>query len=142
MDRVESWDDPYENYFLKEDFRVKLDNGWHQLKADSEIPVLFGQSWTILQESDALWRIYFHNKDSVRIETTARKLLDTVYVDDDSMASLWLGLVDYSKDIEDLHKEAIKECEKDTYQLWQEYLPATLFNKRPAFSHEKEFRVI
>lgn len=142
MDRVSCWEDPYENYFLKEHFLIQLDGKWMRLGVDSVIPVLFGQSWTTSPETDALWRIYSPCKNAIRIETTARKLLEAVYISDKSMASVWIGKVDYSKTLEQLNKEACAICENDSYEIWRDYLPRTLFNKRPEFKHENEFRVI
>lgn len=144
-DRVsDSWEDPYENYFLKEKFF--LEDGT-VFGADNNIPGVFGQSWTIQQETDAMWRIYSKEDKTggvdnsrifygVRIETTARKLLDVVYVDDFSMANLWVGIVQYMGEAE------INETLKGGITNMNEALAESFFNKRTEFDHEQEFRAM
>ena len=58
ISKVKSWEDTYENFFLKQEFRVfgKI------LKADHIADQIYGQSWTLLNESDAMWRIYSNIK--------------------------------------------------------------------------------
>lgn len=52
--KVKSWEDTYENFFLKQDFRID----GKMLSADNLAEHVYGQSWTLLAESDAMWRIY------------------------------------------------------------------------------------
>lgn len=146
FDRVsDSWEDPYENFFLKEHF---VDQDGLNIGAENNIPGVYGQSWTIINESDALLRIYseddkdaeqnhLRNYHGIRIETTARKLLDTIYVDDASMACTWIGKVEYS-DIEEINQQLISEKVLD----FGKSLGESFFKKRKEFSHEEEFRVI
>ena len=56
MDRIISWEDCYENFFFKEDFRVRINGAYQSLNAYNLATGIFGQSWTIIPESDALWR--------------------------------------------------------------------------------------
>lgn len=70
------WDDPYELFFIKSKLIKEIDSVvsisterlietiLHQIITNK----LYCQSWTKLNESDALWRIYNHNNTSVRIE--------------------------------------------------------------------------
>ena len=53
--RVSSWEDVYENWFLKE--QMVLSSG-EKGRATDLIQGVFGQSWTLQEESDAMWRIY------------------------------------------------------------------------------------
>ena len=145
LDRVkEAWEDPYENFFLKEN--LQLEDGTKVL-ADDNLPGIFGQSWTYVDESDAMWRIYsqddvdtngthMRNFHGVRIETTARKLLNLVYVDDDSMADTWIGKVKYLE-LEDINKQL-----QSATQSIRDYLGQSFFIKRKEFDHESEFRVM
>lgn len=139
IERVESWDDSYENFFLKCNFYLD-DNTL--LSAKSQIPGIFGQSWTTKKESDAMWRIYSNDKTGIKIKTNALKLFKALYIDDSCMANTWLGKVRYDK---------MKKFETELYTLIRDYqsyevfrdiFPETEFMKREEFEHEEEFRVI
>lgn len=145
LDRVtDAWEDPYENYFLKEN--LQLEDGT-KVSADNNLPGVFGQSWTYREETDAMWRIYSQddvdangkhkrNFHGVRIETTARKLLNVIYVDDDSMADTWIGKVLY------LELDEINKRLQSTTQSVRDDLGKSFFIKRQEFDHESEFRVM
>lgn len=145
LDRVtDAWEDPYENYFFKED--LQLEDG-RKISADNNLPGVFGQSWTYREETDAMWRIYSQddvdengkhkrNFHGVRIETTARKLLNLVYVDEDSMADTWVGKVDY------LELDEINKRLQSATQSLRDDLGRSFFVKRKEFDHESEFRVM
>lgn len=140
IDRISSWDDSYENYFLKEDIYVKSLKAKLNLKANC--PDFFGQCWTSCPESDAMWRIYSYKKDGVRIQTSAKKLLDALYIDDTCMADIWIGNVEYHTQ-NALHRIAKQICKAlPTYEICREFIPKSQFLKRKEFSHEKEFRVV
>ena len=83
------WTDPYENLiaccgyeFIGDDGKIK------QVFLDGNRFPTFGQCWTTLPESDAMWRIYSHVDahqgidsffspgEGVRLRTTARKLVN------------------------------------------------------------------
>src|SRR5438552_2336902 len=63
---------------------------------------LYGQCWSLLDESDAMWRIYSPNKAGVKIRTTVRKLITAVYDRTDRYASLkyFIGRVSYESEKE------------------------------------------
>lgn len=58
MGKVKTWEDTYENFYLKQDFRV----GGRIMRADHLADCFYGQSWTLLSESDAMWRVYSNVK--------------------------------------------------------------------------------
>lgn len=71
-----TWDDPYELKLFESKFSHIIDSG-NSLYEENTLGAilehiiskkLFCQSWTKLDESDALWRIYNHHNTSVRIE--------------------------------------------------------------------------
>lgn len=144
-DRVDDvWEDPYENYFLKEKFILKDGT---PVDAKNNIPGVFGQSWTTRGETDAMWRIYSKEDKTngvnntrifygVRIETTVRKLLDVIYVDDSSMANTWIGKVRYMTESE------INQTLSGGVKGVNDALANSFFNKRIEFDHEKEFRAM
>lgn len=142
INKVSSWGDKYENFFLK----------CHLFYGDKCMPTakftnsVFGQSWTTSPETDALWRIYSQDEKGIRVRTTARKLFDALYIDNDSMSNLWFGKVKYDymssfiKQIEyTIHKEQYIDHPENAFGS---ILPETEFMKRREFAHEEEFRTI
>ena len=142
MDRIISWEDCYENFFFKEDFQVRINGAYQSLSANNLATGIFGQSWTIIPESDALWRIYSKNKDAVRVKVNAQKLFHTIYTDNYCMADTWAGIVTYKKQSK-IDKWVKDVCyNQDSVTVWQEYAPKSLFYKRTEFQHENEFRIV
>lgn len=99
--KVSSWEDVYENWFLKE--QMVLPTG-EKGSAKALIPGVFGQSWTLQEESDAMWRIYskldrtqhdYLDDTAMRIKTTGGKLFDVIYTDDKDFNSSYIGAVKY-----------------------------------------------
>ena len=99
--KVSSWEDVYENWFLKE--QMVLPTG-EKGDAMDLIPGVFGQSWTLQEESDAMWRIYskldrtqhdYLDDTAVRIKTTARKLYNVIYANDEDFYTSYIGAVKY-----------------------------------------------
>lgn len=145
--KVSEWEDVYENFFLKADFRVEGIRGG----ADTLIPGVFGQSWTLLEESDAMWRIYssivkrgiyncqFRKKVAVRIKTTAEKLFNAVYLKDEDMASVYIGKVEYVDSIDDFVNGIPQPL---NFSKINDYLRDSMFIKRKPFEHEQEVRPI
>lgn len=146
MPKVNSWDDIYENFFLKSNFSIDGDE-IIGLKEDSDL--YYGQCWCFVEDSDAMWRIYSHDKQSVRIKTTLRKLFGTVNsvqncgrIMDSGfgiMMDTFVGAVDYKskEDLDDWKKNQIIEASN----LMPNILDS-LFIKRDNFKHESEVRVI
>lgn len=138
--KVKEWDDVYENFLLKQDFIY----GNSHLSADNLIDQVYGQCWTSLSESDAMWRIYSKNETrnevAIKLKTTARKLFDSIYTDDSCMATTYIGNVEY------LYKSQILPWIKarnihGAQDLGNSIVPS-LFIKRKPFLHEKEVRII
>ena len=70
------WDDPFENFFLRS--RVRGPNG-EEISIESIAENWYGQCWTLNEDTDAMWRIYSHDKEGVKVRTTIRKLFDSFY---------------------------------------------------------------
>ena len=139
IDRVNSWEDVYENFFLKEQFYSKslgvtIDTS--QYSND-----IFGQSWTSIPETDAMWRIYSSDKLGVRIETSTKKLFTAVFVDYMCLGNTWLGEVMYETQ-EKINDFIIDYARKDKDRIFHDLLPITHFFKRKEFDHEHEIRLI
>ncbi|MDZ7669788.1 MAG: hypothetical protein U5Q16_10340 [Gammaproteobacteria bacterium] len=56
------WDDPYENFILQQKVRHRSGGVRSYTYHDS----IFGQCWTLLKASDAMWRIYAPAGDGIR----------------------------------------------------------------------------
>lgn len=132
------WEDTFENYALKS--TLKFPDGT-EVKLDTHHR-LFGQCWTTSKASDAIWRIYSHDKKSVRIRTTINKLLMSLVIANvnTSMTESCIGKVRYlsEKEITRLAKGAFT----NTGQMTFGSLFRSLLVKRKAFKHEKEIRLI
>ena len=150
IDPVSRWEDPYENWFLKEEFQL-VDGA--RVDAKSLIPGVFGQCWSKIEESDAMWRIYsdvkkktedptsgleYLQNSAVRIKTTARKIFNAAYLKDSDMASVFIGCVNY------LSQEGFNNHVKNLSPLssLNEAFKNSYFYKRDTFAHEEEIRLI
>ena len=139
IDRVKSWEDNYENFFLKEKFYSK--SAGVEINTDDVAHAFFGQCWTYAPETDAMWRIYSTDKHGVRIRTKVGKLFSTIFVDDMCIADTWLGKVEYSP-MTQINSYIKQQTQVDSYSIWQSLMPYTQFIKRTEFEHEKEFRIV
>lgn len=131
------WEDPYENFILKS--KVKLVSG--EIAEYTYHENFYGQCWTLHQSSDAMWRIYSPDNHGIRIKTTVRKLLSSLYhggAHKPDMSCV-VGKVQY------LSQTKLNHFANNIYSngsLKKEYLFKSLLVKRKAFSHEKEVRVL
>ena len=115
------WDDPQENtpfvQFVNQ--RNSVVEMAFQVAAHNKT---YAQSWSELDESDAMWRIYSYNNRSVRIKVSKKKInlldnVDVVYV---------------------TYSDEPFVCEN----FDDDRLLSALAYKRTAFEHEKEVRLI
>lgn len=84
--RAKLWDDPFENFLYQ--VRCVCAQTGQPISIESLRRRLYGQCWTLLQESDAMWRIYAPRKNGVMVRTTIRKLINAIYNPCDRFASL------------------------------------------------------
>lgn len=144
--KVSSWEDVYENWFLKE--QMVLPTG-EKGSAKELIPGVFGQSWTLQEESDAMWRIYskldrtqhdYLEDTAVRIKTTARKLYNVIYANDENFYTSYIGAVKY------LSQDDFLNMQDSLSPLnpldLSEVFVKSYFLKRTPFEHEREVRPI
>lgn len=140
MSKVKSWEDTYENFFLKQDFRVH----GTILRADHLADQIYGQSWTLLNESDAMWRIYSNikktNEIAIKVKTTSRKLFDAIYTDDTCMATTSIGLVKYYYKNE--MTRWLKGLNLEGAHDFGKHIVPSMYMKRKPFAHELEVRPI
>ena len=144
--KVSSWEDVYENWFLKE--QMVLPTG-EKGSAKVLIPGVFGQSWTLQEESDAMWRIYskldrtqhdYFGDTAVRIKTTARKLYNVIYANDEDFNSSYIGAVKYLSQDDFLNmQDSLSPL--NPLDLSEVFVKSYFFKRTP-FEHEREVRPI
>lgn len=141
MKPVATWEDPYENFFLKERFVMEGQlNGSVYTSVDNLTKGLYGMSWTLQKETDSLWRIYSPEKLSVMITTKVEYLTETVSSEDGKW-DVWLGRVKYKSESE--VEEWLDNCKTvSNIKQFIDKIGESFFVKRDAFVAEKEFRVI
>lgn len=133
------WDDPFENFILN----IPIKHKTGQVSKSTLRKRGYGQCWTLNIESDAMWRIYSPDKNGVKIQTTIRKLFQSLYSAQTSYASIscFIGKVKYYS------KEEIKKLVSDRIEGRKQFdgnigQARSLLFKRNAFRHEKEIRLI
>ena len=142
--KVSSWEDVYENWFLKEQMVL---SSREKVSAKELIPGVFGQSWTLQEESDAMWRIYsklertlhdYLDDTAVRIKTTARKLYNVIYANDEDFNTSYIGAVKYLSQ-NDFLKMQDSLSPLNPLDLSEVFVKSYFFKRAP-FEHEKEVR--
>ncbi len=134
--KPKKWDDPFENTLLNSVFRD--DEG--RLGTFASKDSVYGQCWSLHNETDAMWRIYSQNKDGIKISTTPRKLLTAFEMCEPVYSSVrcFIGAVSYLtyNDILDKFKSIHLTSTDGTG------IAESLLYKRLEFAHEQEIRLI
>ena len=148
INKVSTWEDPYENFFSKSNFYAFSPFYKQYISVDTQnlTDRTYGQSWTFLEESDAMWRIYSNVKDldfiAIRLKIKVDDLFDIVYTHDNCMATTSIGRVNYKTDKEiNQWLDNIKD-NTDIISDFHKYVKDCLLIKRKPFSHEEEVRII
>lgn len=150
-----TWEDTYEGYMLRllEDTSKRKDvlRILHEEVYPNNIGatmesylnlwsarwLCYGQCWSKISESDALWRIYSYDKMAIRIETNEKLIRSQIENSDLARQySIVVDNVDYDLDENDALKtqtELLKESKRAVEPF---------YHKRLAFEHEREKRVI
>lgn len=135
------WDDPLENFYLKCKVRISKTEVASLRSISSS---WYGQCWTKKRDSDAMWRIYSHEKDGLRVSTTIRKLFSAIYDDKEEFATLmyFIGEVEYAERSE--IENFIRHTPFTALSFGGQSAPfaRTLCIKRPEFAHEDEVRLL
>jgi hypothetical protein len=135
-----TWDDPYENFLLK---NGAVDNKGNIIDMQKAHKKCYGQCWTLVNESDAMWRIYSKDKRGVRLSSTIKKLFTSFYHHYFfGPLACWIGQVEYL-DRDDILK--LYHSTDLTELAIRKDLPTivkTFLVKRRAFEHEREVRLL
>lgn len=132
------WEDTFENFILKSKL---IDETGQEIEYDIHNR-MYGQCWTLEKSSDAMWRIYSSDKNSIRIRTTIEQLVDSLCTatNDRSGCEHCIGKVEYL-----IQSKLIKKA-KETFtpqgQMTFGKMFSSLLLKRRAFRHENEVRLI
>ena len=129
-----AWDDPFENFILG--LKGRLPSG--EIVEFAQRYDFYGQCWTLVGGSDAMWRIYSSDKRSVRIKVRLRTLVETLAPN--AIGIVLLGKVRYlhAEGLLNWAKRAMRDADVPDVRL----LGRTLLVKRAAFSHEREVRLL
>ncbi|HEY3897355.1 MAG TPA: hypothetical protein VGM54_02015 [Chthoniobacter sp.] len=139
--KPESWKDPFENFLLGS--AVRLSTG-ELVSMNGIARKLYGQCWTLLRESDALWQIYAPRCNGVRVRTTVRKLWQTFYNPKISFPELnfWMGRIEYVSERSIRQFMAGDHAFSVALDSTGRGQALSLLVKRFAFRHEQEVRLI
>lgn len=136
--KPELWEDTFENFVLKS--QLQTDTG--EVIKYNVHERMYGQCWTLENTSDAMWRIYSPDKNSVRLRTTIGDLLNSLLIGTADRVNCLqsIGKVEYLSE-----KKLIKRA-KFTFGKQGEVTFGNLFKslllKRKAFYHENEVRLM
>jgi hypothetical protein len=125
--RIRDWEDTWEVPLAK--LPVQSDDGPISNRHYSIFETMYGQCWSLNEESDAMWRIYSPQREGVVIQTSVKRFRLI-----QGLLFGALGPVTYYGDLKQALEEAAQHRE---YQIFTE-----AFLKRRAFEHEREVRLV
>lgn len=144
----DSWEDSYELFMNKQDYiyeGTSISDNLQKLGSST-----YGQCWSMVKETDAMWRIYSPTKESVRIQTTVGKMIQALdyvrgmtQINADKVLKSYLtsfGFVRY-KEQEVIDRWIGFHKKLGLMELFEKCLNSC-FIKRKEFSHENEIRFI
>lgn len=136
------WEDPYEN-FLEFSYGVLDENPNMRISYAGYSKLIFGQCWTLNEETDAVWRIYSPNRDRAKVKTTMKKFQKVLESINDEWFRSYLGKVKYLSESE--IKTAISKGisnSKNFPLVPDKLIPQYYLVKRETFQYENEVRAI
>lgn len=132
--RPSRWQDPFENFIAR--LKGRLPNG--DLVEFAQRYDFFGQCWTLLGGTDAMWRIYSSDQRSVRVKVRIADLYESLSAT--ARCAPFIGRVKYVHGA-DLHawtRRAVRSTKRPSLEL----IAKTFLVKRMPFSHESEVRLL
>lgn len=136
---LQAWEDPYELFMFKQKFTIE---GFSNCSISLDLQKkYYGQCWSLNKDSDAMWRIYSPDKESVRIKTTVGKMIEVL---NQTRGMMWIepifGVVKYLS--QDKITEWLLKTQNEEKLCIFKCLSDSLFVKREEFEHEKEVRFL
>ena len=133
------WDDPFENFLLSVPWKLPDGTPFNIGARDQ----MYGQCWTWQRETDAMWRIYSTDKQGVKVRSTARRLLESLWgTVNYPELSCFIGNVDYRSQLSLKRMPDDERFQQVLVDQTGRSIAQTLLFKRPEFKHEKELRII
>ncbi|ENJ5962792.1 DUF2971 domain-containing protein [Vibrio parahaemolyticus] len=135
------WEDPFENFF----FKAAVDCGNNEVATlDNLAKDWYGQCWTTEKDTDAMWRIYSHDKQGVRVSTTIRKLFEPIFNSREDYRGLcyFIGKVNYWSESDIFGFLSNITFTSLAMGGQNDNFAELLCIKRPEFSHEHEVRLL
>lgn len=142
--RPNMWQDPHESYLLDclntekgnailQQFIQSKNIPFDQQTFKNHAKHLYAQSWTKLEESDALWRIYSGDCQGLRIELETEDLQSLI-----DEKKLFIQDVCYQKEFNlvDILDQCFDEENKTLHTT------GPIFYKKKEFEHERELRLL
>jgi hypothetical protein len=135
------WEDPFENFFLSA--QVIGPRG-ENISMNNLAKDWYGQCWTHNDDTDAMWRIYSHGRDGIKVKTTVRKLFVSFYDNQDPYAVLkfFVGQVRYFTEADIATFMNNVTFQDITFGGQADKFAQLLCVKREAFEHEHEIRLL
>jgi hypothetical protein len=142
--RPRNWEDPFEDIFFQSSL---INNHGEVIHQPYERDRMYGQCWSSLFESDAMWRIYSDRNllDGIKVQSTVSKLFESLYKSEGRIPErkCFIGKVEY---LSTAKIKARFEDENWTHQVQFDSTNScrakTLLFKRDEFAHETEIRLI
>jgi len=136
LKRPTTWDDPFENVLLNSTFRNSSGNPIEFGFRDR----IYGQCWTLDEESDAMWRIYSPEMDGAKVKSSPKRLLNALMSHRHQgfpEVECFIGKVEY-KSVDQLSKTDMTGLSKANGSG----IAKTFLYKRCEFAHEREIRLL
>ncbi len=151
--RPDTWEDTFEGYLYSKlynegerknlirdiyynvcprNYKATIDN---ILKLEHAKWFVYGQSWSTMDESDAMWRVYSYNKHSIQIKTTDVRLKKLLNAKED--INYVIKSIKYDVEPQDNLMHMQVEQLKKSLSIYEPFL-----HKRKAFRHEAEKRIL
>jgi len=130
------WDDPFEEFLAKQDFRGPNDENYTMKYFANDF---FGQCWSLDYESDFMWRVYSMNYRGLKIKSTIKSVIGELKKEITEGDLLKIGKVKYWDD------QKIKMYFEDSSFLGNLLVNGfyhSLLIKKESFKHENEIRII
>jgi DUF2971 family protein len=130
LSRIINWQDTWEIPSAK--LPIQADDGSIRFSLWNIGESMFGQCWSLHEESDAMWRIYSQHNEGVVIQASVKKF--------DLLEDIKFGALASVIYYDDL-KTALDRIEgSPSHRNFEPFTQA--FLKRRAFEHEKEVRLV
>lgn len=140
LSHLSLWEDPFEAFILRAG--ITYNDGEKRLDVYEKFKSVYGQSWTTRKsESDVIWRAMGKRGNTVRIETTVGKLIDSLGQSGARCGNIRVGKIAYKTE-EEFDEKLVADNLRAVLEGDVEEVMDFFFVKRDAFAIEEEVRVI